>query len=135
MATYDAAVIGSGPNGLSAAVALAEAGRSVIVYEAMDTIGGGARTAELTLPGFRHDVCSAIHPMAADSLCWRHLPLAEHGLEWIHPPAPLAHPLDGRPAALLEREIADTERSIGEPCRKSSFALSSRKLCSSDLTS
>ena len=110
---YDAVVIGSGPNGLSAAVELARAGRSVIVYEARDTIGGGARTAELTLPGFCHDVCSAIHPMAAASPFFRSLPLGEHGLEWVHPDVPLAHPLDDGTAALLERSVEKTAQSLG----------------------
>jgi phytoene dehydrogenase-like protein len=110
---YDAVVIGSGPNGLSAAIELARAGRSVIVYESRDTIGGGARTAELTLPGFRHDVCSAIHPMAAASPFFQSLPLGEHGLEWIHPDIPLAHPLDDGTAALLERSIEKTAQTLG----------------------
>lgn len=90
--SYDAIVIGSGPNGLAAAIELARAGRSVLVCEAEDTIGGGARSAELTLPGFVHDVCSAIHPLAVASPFFRTIPLEHHGLEWIHPPAPLAHP-------------------------------------------
>src|SRR6266513_1307873 len=91
--SYDAVVIGAGPNGLAAAVALARAGCSVVVFEAADTIGG-CRTTELTLPGFLHDVCSAIHPLGAGSPFFRTLPLADHGLQWIYPPAPLAHPLD-----------------------------------------
>ncbi len=110
---YDAVVIGSGPNGLSAAVELARAGRSVIVYESHDTIGGGARTAELTLPGFRHDVCSAIHPMAAASPFFQSLPLGEFGLEWIHPDVPLAHPMDDGTAALLERSVEKTAQTLG----------------------
>jgi phytoene dehydrogenase-like protein len=104
-ASYDAIVIGSGPNGLAAAITVAQKGRSVIVLEAQPTLGGGARTAELTLPGFKHDLCSAIHPMAVASPFFRSLPLAEHGLEWIHPPAPLAHPLDDGTAAMLERPV------------------------------
>ena len=92
--SWDAIVVGSGPNGLAAAIALAQAGRSVKVLEAAATIGGGTRTAELTLPGFRHDVCSAIHPLALASPFLRKLPLAEHGLEFAHPEIPLAHPLD-----------------------------------------
>src|SRR5579885_1322167 len=96
---YDAVVVGSGPNGLAAAVTLARAGRSVLLIEAASTIGGGTRTAELTLPGFHHDVCSAVHPFALASPFLKSLPLAEHGLELVHPPAPLAHPLDdGRTA-------------------------------------
>src|SRR5215467_10354483 len=85
--TYDAVVVGSGPNGLAAAITLAHAGHSVLVYEARDTIGGGMRTAELTLPGFRHDICSAIHPLGVASPFLRTLPLAEHGVDWITPAA------------------------------------------------
>src|SRR5213079_3037864 len=94
MTSYDAVVVGSGPNGLAAAITLAQAGRSVLVFEAKDTIGGGARTKELTLPGFQHDVCSAIHPLGLASPFFRSLPLEQYGLEWIQPSAPLAHPLD-----------------------------------------
>ena len=79
---YDAIVVGSGPNGLAAAITIAQASRSVLVIEAKDTIGGGARSAELTLPGFTHDVCSAIHPLAVGSPFFSTLPLAKHGLEW-----------------------------------------------------
>ncbi|MDG1484164.1 MAG: NAD(P)/FAD-dependent oxidoreductase [Myxococcota bacterium] len=114
MSDFDAAVIGSGPNGLSAAVALAQTGRRVVVYEAQGTIGGSARTSPLTLPGFRHDVCSAIHPMAAISPALSVLPLADHGLRWIHPEAPLAHPFDDAPAVLLERTIAATAATMGD---------------------
>ena len=103
-----AIVVGAGPNGLSAAVELARAGHRVLVFEAMDVIGGGTRSEALTLPGFVHDVCSAVHPMAAASPFFRQLPLAAHGLEWIHPPAPLAHPFDDGTAALLERSTAAT---------------------------
>ncbi len=110
---YDAVVVGSGPNGLSAAIELARAGRSVIVYESHDTVGGGARTAELTLPGFRHDLCSAVHPMAAASPFFQSLPLDEHGLQWIHPDIPLAHPLDDGTAALLDRSIEKTAQTLG----------------------
>jgi phytoene dehydrogenase-like protein len=111
--SYDAVVIGSGPNGLAAAIAIAQRGHSVLVLEAQPTIGGGARTAELTLPGFLHDVCSAIHPMAAVSPFFRQLPLTQHGLEWIHPLAPLAHPLDDGTVALLERSVDETGKSLG----------------------
>ena len=105
---YDAIVVGSGPNGLAAAITIAQAGRSVIVFEARDTIGGGSRTQELTLPGFQHDVCSAIHPLGLASPFLRTLPLEQYGLEWIHPPAPLAHPLDDGTAAVLERSVEAT---------------------------
>ena len=109
----DAVVVGAGPNGLAAAITLARAGRSVLLLEAEDTIGGGTRTAELTLPGFRHDVCSAIHPMVLASPFLRSLPLADHGLEFIHPPAPLAHPFDDGTAAVLERSVDATADSLG----------------------
>jgi phytoene dehydrogenase-like protein len=111
---YDAVVIGSGPNGLSAAIALAQSGHSVVVIEAHDTIGGGARTAELTLPGFRHDVCSSIHPMAVASPFFRELPLDKHGLEWVQPPTPAAHPFDDGTAAVLERSVDATADALGE---------------------
>jgi phytoene dehydrogenase-like protein len=115
--SYDAVVIGSGPNGLAAAVTLARAGRSVLVIEAADTVGGGMRSAELTLTGFVHDVCSAVHPLAVGSPVFRAMPLAEHGLEWIHPPAPLAHPLDNGSAAMLERSFVETGRTLGSDAR------------------
>ncbi|MBC7976113.1 MAG: NAD(P)/FAD-dependent oxidoreductase, partial [Myxococcales bacterium] len=98
MANPDAVIIGSGPNGLAAAVHLAQAGAQVLVLEARDRIGGGTRTGELTLPGFHHDECSAVHPMAILSPWLRQLALADHGLRWIQPPASVAHPLDDRPA-------------------------------------
>ena len=107
-AVRDAIVVGSGPNGLAAAIALARAGRTVRVIEAEGTPGGGARSAELTLPGFVHDICSAIHPLGVGSPFFRRLPLAAHGLTWIHPPAPLAHPFDDGTAAMLERSIEAT---------------------------
>jgi phytoene dehydrogenase-like protein len=114
MTAPDAIVIGSGPNGLAAAVCLAQAGASVLVLEAHAEIGGGTRTAELTLPGFRHDQCSAVHPMAILSPWLRRLPLADHGLRWICPPASVAHPLDGQPAVLLRPSLADTANDLGE---------------------
>jgi phytoene dehydrogenase-like protein len=110
---YDAVVVGAGPNGLAAAIVLAQKKWSVLVVEAEPTIGGGMRSAELTLPGFVHDICSAIHPMAHASPFFRTLPLATHGLQWIDPPAALAHPLDDRPAAILERSIVATARGLG----------------------
>ena len=111
---YDAVVVGSGPNGLAAAITVAQTGRSVLVLEAADTPGGGARTAELTLPGFRHDVCSALHPLAVGSPYLSTLPLAEHGLEWIHPRYPVAHPLDDGRAAVLERDVDATAANLGD---------------------
>jgi phytoene dehydrogenase-like protein len=92
----DAVVVGSGPNGLTAAVVVARTGRKVIVFEAEPQIGGGARSAELTLPGFTHALCSAIHPFAVVSPAFESMPLAEHGLEWVEPPAMLAHPTISR---------------------------------------
>lgn len=110
---YDAIVVGAGPNGLAAAITLARAGRSVLVLEAKDTIGGGTRSAELTLPGFVHDVCSAIHPLAVASPFFSTLPLADHGLEWIYPPASAAHPLDDGSAVLVERSLEATSETLG----------------------
>src|SRR5438093_1371995 len=112
-----AAVVGSGPNGLSAAIELARKGHSVTVYEANDTIGGGCRSAELTLPGFVHDVCSAFHPLGAASPFFRELDLSREGLEWIEPPAALAHPLDDGTAVLLERSIDATAANLGPDTR------------------
>ncbi len=114
---YDAVVIGAGPNGLAAAITIARAGKSVIVYEAKETIGGGSRSMELTLPGFVHDVCSAIHPLGLGSTFFRTLPLEQYGLEWIHPPAPLAHPLDDGTVAVLERSIDATGATLGRDAR------------------
>jgi phytoene dehydrogenase-like protein len=111
--SWDAIVVGSGPNGLAAAIALAQAGRSVLVLEAAATVGGGTRTAELTLPGFKHDVCSAIHPLALASPFLRKLPLAEHGLEFAHPEIPLAHPLDDGTAVALYRSVDETAAALG----------------------
>jgi len=110
---YDAVVVGAGPNGLAAAVALARAGAKVLVLEAADSIGGGTRVAELTLPGFVHDVCSGAHPMGILSPFFRALPLAAHGLEWIRAGASVAHPLDGRPAAMLWRSLDRTCAGLG----------------------
>lgn len=110
----DAVVVGAGPNGLAAAIELARNGRSVVVYETADTVGGGTRSAELTLPGFVHDVCSAIHPLAAASPFFRQLPLGSYGLEWIHPSAPLAHPLDDGTAVVVERSVDATADGLGD---------------------
>jgi phytoene dehydrogenase-like protein len=108
-----AAVVGSGPNGLAAAITLARAGYRTAVYEAEPTIGGGARTAELTLAGFRHDVCSAVHPMAVSSPVFRSMPLEEHGLRWIQPPIPVAHAMDDGPAPALYRDLHETAAHLG----------------------
>lgn len=108
-----AAVIGSGPNGLAAAIVLAQAGLEVEVFEAQPTIGGGARTMELTLPGFHHDFGSAVHPLGAGSPFFASLPLERFGLEWIHSPAALAHPLDDGTAAMLYRDVAATADGLG----------------------
>jgi phytoene dehydrogenase-like protein len=110
---HDAVVVGSGPNGLAAAIALAREGLSVLVVEAKATIGGGARTEELTLPGFRHDICSAIHPMGMVSPFMRDLPLAAHGLEWAYSPAAISHPLDDGSAATLEESLDVTAAGLG----------------------
>jgi phytoene dehydrogenase-like protein len=110
---YDAVVVGSGPNGLAAAITLARAGRAVLVIEGRDTVGGGMRTAELTLPGFRHDICSAVHPLGVASPFFRSLPLEEHGLRWIQPDAPLAHPLDHGQAIVLDRSLDATAPYLG----------------------
>ncbi len=109
---YDAIVIGSGPNGLAAAIAVAQAGRSVLMYEAKDSIGGGSRSLELTLPGFIHDVCSAIHPLGVGSPFLQTLPLKQYGLEWISPPLALAHPFDDGTAAALDRSIDATGKTL-----------------------
>jgi phytoene dehydrogenase-like protein len=111
--TPDAVVVGSGPNGLAAAITLARAGRSVLVLEAEATVGGGMRSAELTEPGFVHDVCSAVHTLTAGSPFFAELPLREHGLEMVHPPAPLAHPFDDGTALMLERSVDETAAGLG----------------------
>src|SRR5215204_2865143 len=116
-ATYDAVIVGSGPNGLAAAIELARNGRRVAVLEGKSTIGGGARSAEITLPGFVHDLGSAIHPLGYASPFFRSLPLDEHGLEWVHPPAPLAHPFDDGTAAVLERSVKETAAALGPDAR------------------
>ncbi len=114
MAGLDAVVVGTGPNGLTAAITLARAGLTVRVCEAADTVGGGARTQELTLPGFRHDPCSAVHPLGVGSPVFARLPLHRHGLTWLHPPLPLAHPFPDGSAAVLDRSVSQTAASLGE---------------------
>ena len=109
----DAIVVGAGPNGLAAAITLARAGRSVRVYEAASEVGGGTRTLELTLPGFRHDMCSTILPLTLASPFFRSVDLASHGVEIVHPDVPVAHPLDGGQAAVLERSVAVTGERLG----------------------
>src|ERR1700722_12008708 len=111
---YDAVVVGSGPNGLAAAIVLQQKGLSVLVLEAKSSIGGGLRSAELTLPGYIHDICSAVHPLAVGSPFFQTLPLEEHGLEFIYPPAAAAHPLDGGIAALLEGTVDEAAGRLGE---------------------
>ena len=112
-----AVVVGSGPNGLAAAIVLAQAGMKVEVFEAETQLGGAARTMELTLPGFHHDFGSAVHPMAAGSPFFSSLPLERYGLEWIHFPAPVAHPLDDGTAVVLERDLDEAVRSLGDDGR------------------
>lgn len=109
----DAIVIGSGPNGLSAAITLARVGKSVVIYEARETIGGAVRSSELTLPGFLHDHCSAVYPLGIASPFFQTLPLSDHGLQWIHSPAPLAHPFDDGDTLLLERSLDTTGSALG----------------------
>ena len=111
--SHDAVVVGSGPNGLAAAITLAREGWSVLVTERAETIGGGTRSARLTRRGYVHDVCSAIHPLAAGSPFFADVPLAEHGLELVQPPAPLAHPLDDGTAVVLERSVEETAAGLG----------------------
>jgi len=110
----DVVIIGSGPNGLAAGIFLAQKGASVLVLEARDTVGGGLRTAALTLPGFAHDVCSAVHPMAVLSPYLRQLPLEAHGLRWIRPRVSVAHPLDDGPAVLLHKSVELTAAGLDD---------------------
>jgi hypothetical protein len=110
---YDAVVVGAGPNGLAAAIRMAQAKLSVLLLEANDAIGGGTCSKEITLPGFVHDLCSAIHPMALGSPFFRQLPLEKYGLTWVHPEFPLAHPLDDGMVAILRRSVQDTAAELG----------------------
>jgi len=110
---FDAVVVGSGPNGLTAAILLQQKGLSVLLLEAKAEIGGGLRSAELTLPGFIHDICSAIHPLAAGSPFFQQLPLAEHGLEYIYPEVAAAHPFDNGTTAVLKHSIEETAKLLG----------------------
>jgi phytoene dehydrogenase-like protein len=131
-------VVGSGPNGLAGAIELARAGFQTTLIEAQPTIGGGTRSAELTLPGFVHDVCSAVHPLAVSSPAFASYGLSEHGLQWIQPPLPLAHPLDDGSAAILDRSIQATSKHLGgEPdyARIARFFVPRWKSLSSDLLS
>ncbi len=114
----DAVVVGAGPNGLTAAIVLARAGLSVEVLEAQETIGGGCRTESLTLPGYRHDVCAAIHPMGVVSPIFRRLDLARHGVRWLSAPVPLAHPLDDGSAGVLSRRLEDMPDLLGADGRR-----------------
>jgi len=110
---FDAVIVGSGPNGLSAAITLARAGRSVLLVEGHERVGGGVRSEETTLPGFVHDVCSAVYPLALASPFLRSLPLHEHGLQWVHPPLPMAHPFDDGSAVVLDRSLDLTAAALG----------------------
>ncbi len=114
MAEYDAIVVGAGPNGLAAGITLVRQGWRVLLLEAKETVGGGMRTAELTLPGFRHDICSAIHPLGMGSPFFKSLPLADYGLEWIQPDLPLAHPFDDGTAVALHRDLEETAVQFGK---------------------
>lgn len=109
----DAVVVGAGPNGLTAAAELARRGFAVEVFEACDTVGGGARTEELTLPGFRHDPCSAVHPLGIGSPAFDAMPLARHGLEWLQPELALAHPFPDGSAAVLTGSVGESAMSLG----------------------
>ena len=115
---YDAVIIGSGPNGLAAGIHLAQQGWKTLILEGAPTIGGGTRTKELTLPGFRHDVCSAVHPMGLASPFFKSLNLEAHGLRWIQPDLPLAHPLEGDRAAALYRTVEETAAHLGSDGRR-----------------
>lgn len=129
MTQYDAVVVGSGPNGLAAAITVAQHGGKVLVIEGKATIGGGMRSGEVTLPGFIHDICSAIHPLTAASPFFKTLPLSDYGLEWIKTPAELAHPLDGGEAVLVRRSVDATAAGLGadEHAYQATFGWLSRR--------
>jgi phytoene dehydrogenase-like protein len=116
-ASLDAVVIGSGPNGLAAAIVLAQAGRSVRVYEAQPTIGGGMRSAELTRPGFIHDICSTVQALALASPFLKTLPLGKYGVRFAQPEAPFVHPLDDGTAVIAERSVEATAKNLGSDAR------------------
>src|SRR5437870_3304056 len=109
----DAIIIGTGPNGLAAAITLQREGLQTLIIEGQDSPGGGVRTAELTLPGFKHDICSAIHPLAVSSPFFKELPLHHHGLQWITPPVAVAHPLNNGSAAALINTLEKTAQELG----------------------
>ena len=113
LSNYDAFVIGSGPNGLAAAIALAQQGLKVKIFESKDSVGGGTRTLELREPGFKHDICSAVHPTAVSSPFFSTLPLSDYGLEWIHPDFPVAHPLEDGEAVIAEKSFENTLERLG----------------------
>lgn len=115
---YDAVVVGSGPNGLAAAITMQQQGLKVLIVEAKATIGGGMRTAELTIPGYKHDICSAVHPLGSSSPFFKSLPLQEFGLQWINPPAALAHPFDDGTTAMLYPSLNATASTLGEDAHK-----------------
>ncbi|HEY9087261.1 MAG TPA: FAD-dependent oxidoreductase, partial [Anaerolineaceae bacterium] len=113
MKAYDAVIVGSGPNGMAAAITLLEQGRSVLIIEGKDSIGGGTRSGQVTLPGFTHDICSAIHPLGMASPFFRSQPLADHGLRWVFSPSQVAHPLDDGTAVMFERSLQETAQNMG----------------------
>ncbi len=117
MSKYDAIIVGAGPNGLASAITLQKQGLSTLLLEGSDSVGGGMRTKELTLPGFKHDICSAIHPMAMASPFFRTLPLAQHGLAFVKPTYAAAHPLDDGPTALLYNSVVETARGLGSDAK------------------
>lgn len=110
---FEAVVVGAGPNGLAAGITLARGGCSVLILEARDTIGGGSRTGEFTIPGFYHDICSTIHPLGVSSPFFQSIPLQDHGLEWVYPQAALAHPLDNHPPVIVSHSIEETASHLG----------------------